>query len=94
VLTLFHFALKTGGNMFLGSRGIRHNPGLNGIRLIALSGYGQDADVQAALDAGVDPHLTKAPDLERLEQVLAGDTSCRPSGLPTGRPERSALRQP
>ena len=42
-------------------------------RLVALSGYGQDADVQAALDAGFDEHLTKPPDLERLEQVLAGD---------------------
>jgi two-component system CheB/CheR fusion protein len=52
---------------------IRHNPSLNGIRLIALSGYGQDADVQAALDAGFDQHLTKPPDLERLERVLAGD---------------------
>ena len=54
------------------ARRIRRNPSLNGIRLIALSGYGQDADVQAALDAGFDQHLTKPPDLQRLEQVLAG----------------------
>jgi two-component system CheB/CheR fusion protein len=52
---------------------IRRNPSLNGVRLIALSGYGQDADIQAALDAGFDQHLTKPPDLQRLEQVLAGD---------------------
>ena len=52
---------------------IRRNPSLNGVRLVALSGYGQDADVQAALDAGFDQHLTKPPDLQRLEQVLAGD---------------------
>jgi CheY-like chemotaxis protein len=37
-----------------------------------LSGYGQDADVQAALEAGFDQHLTKPPDPERLEQLLAG----------------------
>jgi len=54
---------------------IRRNPSLNGTRLIALSGYGQDADVQAALDAGFDQHLTKPPDLQRLEQVLAGSDS-------------------
>ena len=54
---------------------IRRNPSLNGIRLIALSGYGQDADIQAALDAGFDQHLTKPPDLQRLEEVLAGSDS-------------------
>jgi CheY-like chemotaxis protein len=42
------------------------------MRLIALSGYGQDADVQAALQAGFDQHLTKPPDPDRLEQLLAG----------------------
>jgi two-component system CheB/CheR fusion protein len=61
------------------ARRIRRNPGLDGTRLIALSGYGQDADVQAALDAGFDEHLTKPPDLERLEEVLTGDTAPRTS---------------
>jgi two-component system CheB/CheR fusion protein len=56
------------------ARRIRRNPTLNFVRLIALSGYGQDADIQAALDAGFDQHLTKPPDLERLEQVLTGDS--------------------
>ncbi len=51
---------------------IRRNPSLNGIRLVALSGYGQDSDIQAALDAGFDQHLTKPPDHDRLEEVLAG----------------------
>jgi CheY-like chemotaxis protein len=41
------------------------------IRLIAWSGYGQDADIQAALDAGFDDHITKPPDLDRLEQILS-----------------------
>jgi CheY-like chemotaxis protein len=54
------------------ARRIRRNPGLNGTRLVALSGYGQDSDVQAALDAGFDQHLTKPPDHDRLEQVLSG----------------------
>jgi two-component system, chemotaxis family, CheB/CheR fusion protein len=42
-------------------------------RLVALSGYGQDSDVQAALDAGFDEHLTKPPDPARLEQLLLGE---------------------
>jgi CheY-like chemotaxis protein len=37
-----------------------------------LSGYGQDSDVQASLDAGFDEHLTKPPDPDVLERVLAG----------------------
>jgi CheY-like chemotaxis protein len=44
-------------------------------RLVALSGYGQDSDVQAALEAGFDEHLTKPPDMERLEQILRGDSA-------------------
>ncbi len=39
-------------------------------RLVAVSGYGQDSDVQAALDAGFDQHLTKPPDFEKLDALL------------------------
>ena len=53
-------------------RRIRGNASLKHVRLIALSGYGQDADIQAALDAGFDQHLTKPPDLEKLEEALSG----------------------
>ena len=49
---------------------LRANPETRDLRLIAWSGYGQDADVQAALDAGFDDHLTKPPDPNRLEHVL------------------------
>jgi two-component system CheB/CheR fusion protein len=54
------------------ARRVRANPQLTLTRLVALSGYGQDADVQAALDAGFDEHVTKPPDPARLEQLLAG----------------------
>ena len=54
------------------ARRIRKNPNLNAVRLIALSGYGQDADIQAALDAGFDEHLTKPTDHERLEAAVTG----------------------
>jgi two-component system CheB/CheR fusion protein len=52
------------------ARRIRDNRDCSQTRLVALSGYGQDADVQAALEAGFDEHLTKPPDPTRLEQLL------------------------
>jgi len=52
------------------ARRVRENPENASTRLIALSGYGREADVQAALDAGFDEHLTKPPDPARLERLL------------------------
>jgi two-component system CheB/CheR fusion protein len=54
------------------ARRIRQNAANRRTRLVALSGYGQDSDVQAALDAGFDEHLTKPPDHGRLEALLEG----------------------
>ena len=54
------------------ARRIRRNPANKGTRLVALSGYGQDSDIQAALEAGFDEHLTKPPDPARLERMLSG----------------------
>jgi two-component system, chemotaxis family, CheB/CheR fusion protein len=51
---------------------IRQNPANRVTRLIALSGYGQDSDVHAAMEAGFDEHVTKPPDPERLERLLIG----------------------
>ena len=53
------------------ARRIRHNSATAGMRLIALSGYGQESDVKAALDAGFDDHLTKPPDFDRLDELIA-----------------------
>jgi len=55
------------------ARRVRANPALAATRLVALSGYGQDADVQASLEAGFDEHLTKPPDPDRLEALLKGN---------------------
>jgi two-component system CheB/CheR fusion protein len=52
------------------ARRVRANPKVAHIRMVALSGYGQESDIQAALDAGLDEHLTKPPDPDRLEQLL------------------------
>jgi two-component system CheB/CheR fusion protein len=54
------------------ARKVRENPANGEVRLVALSGYGQDSDIQAALDAGFDEHLTKPPDPDRLEQLVKG----------------------
>lgn len=40
--------------------------------LIALTGYGQDADRRRALEAGFDAHLTKPVTPERLQQAIGG----------------------
>jgi CheY-like chemotaxis protein len=53
------------------ARQVRRHNGGEAIRLVALSGYGQDADIHAALEAGFDEHLTKPPDPARLERLLS-----------------------
>jgi CheY-like chemotaxis protein len=40
------------------------------LRLIALTGYGREADRQHALAAGFDEHLVKPASAEELERVL------------------------
>ena len=49
---------------------LRARPGLKGVRLVALTGYGQAEDFARA--AGFDDHLVKPIDLVRLERTLAG----------------------
>ena len=54
---------------------------LNGIRLFALTGYGQESDRQKTRDAGFDHHFVKPIDLEAIEAVLSDG----PSGTPLAR---------
>jgi PAS domain S-box-containing protein len=44
---------------------------MNGVKLIALTGWGADADVQQARAAGFDHHLTKPVDPAALNELLA-----------------------
>jgi PAS domain S-box-containing protein len=53
------------------ARRIRQEPGLRNVLLIALTGYGQDADRQATKDAGFDYHLAKPVDFKTIESTLA-----------------------
>jgi len=47
----------------------------NGVKLIAVTGWGQDEDKRRALAAGFDHHLTKPIDPEALNALIAGPRS-------------------
>jgi len=53
------------------ARALRANPATAAVRLIALTGYGQDEDRRRAREAGFDEHLTKPADPAALESLLA-----------------------
>ena len=42
------------------------------LRLVALTGYGQDSDHDQVMSAGFDTHLVKPLNHTRLEKILAG----------------------
>jgi len=53
------------------ARRIRHDPRLSGVRLVSITGYGQQSDRLRAQEAGFDVHLVKPVDLGVIEQVIA-----------------------
>ena len=53
------------------ARRIRADPQLNGIVLVAVTGWGSEADRQRSKNAGFDEHLTKPVEPGALEEVLA-----------------------
>jgi PAS domain S-box-containing protein len=50
---------------------LRQNPSTTGMRLVAVTGYGQEEDRRRAREAGFDEHLVKPVDPERLLATLA-----------------------
>jgi len=50
---------------------MRELPGLRGIRLVALTGYGRSDDRLRAREAGFDDHLTKPVEFAVLDRALA-----------------------
>jgi CheY-like chemotaxis protein len=54
---------------------MRRLAGRPGIRGIALSGYGTEADVKASRDAGFSAHLTKPVDLDDLLAAISGTSA-------------------
>jgi two-component system, chemotaxis family, CheB/CheR fusion protein len=53
------------------ARRIRQLPAGQSVRLVALTGFGQDSDKQRAIDAGFDAHLVKPVNLHELSSVLS-----------------------
>lgn len=52
------------------ARHLRAHPATAGATLIAVTGYGQDQDKTAALEAGFDRHFVKPLDTEKLAELL------------------------
>ena len=52
------------------ARRIKADTSLTSILLVALTGYGQDADIRLAREAGFDHHLVKPTDLEAIEALF------------------------
>ena len=52
-----------------------------GIDLFAISGYGQDSDLNRSREAGFREHLTKAVDFDKLARLLEGRRDQRPSKI-------------
>jgi CheY-like chemotaxis protein/anti-sigma regulatory factor (Ser/Thr protein kinase) len=50
---------------------LRQQPALARVRMIAVTGYGQEADRQRALAAGFDEHIVKPLTIERFQSLLA-----------------------
>jgi len=59
-----------GQNGYEVARLIRDEPGSAPVRLIAVTGWGQETDKARALSAGFDNHLTKPIDPERLSRIM------------------------
>ena len=52
------------------ARQLRRLPGMNRALLFAITGYGQEADVQRCKEAGIHRHFLKPVDPAELQQVL------------------------
>jgi PAS domain S-box-containing protein len=60
------------------ARAFRETPGLEGVTLVALTGYGQDSDRVRSSRAGIDHHLVKPVDPDQLRRLIA---ECRQAKL-------------
>jgi CheY-like chemotaxis protein len=50
---------------------LRQQLGCENVVLVAVTGYGQEADRKRSLEAGFDHHLVKPVDFGKLQQILA-----------------------
>ena len=59
------------------AREVRTRMGRSDIFLVALTGYGQQQDREAVIEAGFDQHLVKPVDIDTLLEVLRGRRTLR-----------------
>jgi CheY-like chemotaxis protein len=52
------------------ARRLRQIPRLEGVKIVAMTGYGQEADLQLAREAGFDSHQVKPVDFAKLSELL------------------------
>jgi len=69
-LVLLDIGLPAGMDGYEVARRMRSEAGPAGVRIVALTGYGQEDDRRRAAEAGFDQHLVKPVDLPRLWQLL------------------------
>jgi CheY-like chemotaxis protein len=50
---------------------LRQDPKLNGIRLVAMTGYGDEAHRRLAREAGFDRHLVKPVDFRKVREIVS-----------------------
>jgi CheY-like chemotaxis protein len=62
------------------ARRLKGEPRLAGVRLVALTGFGQEEDRRQSLAAGFDHHMVKPVDMKALREVLLMAPS--PNGNP------------
>ena len=67
------------------ARRLRANPDFQGLLLVALTGWGQEADRRRSEEAGFDRHLIKPVDPEVVRELLA---DLRPHSEPADPPGR------
>ena len=60
------------------ARRLRADPATAGALLVAITGYGQDADQRQTAAAGFDHHFLKPVDMDKLNAVLAGAMAAKP----------------
>ena len=70
-LIFLDIALPDGMDGHEVARRLRRESGLGAMMIVAMTGYGRPEDVERALAAGMDHHITKPADSTVLQQLLA-----------------------
>jgi CheY-like chemotaxis protein len=68
---LLDIGLPTVDGFAVGKR-LRQEPGLSDMRIIAVTGYGTEADRRTSMEARFDSHLVKPADPDFLQSLLVG----------------------